>query len=141
MAKELGKDWRLYVGDGAGTEAFDALGGEGSLEWGRQSDDLDFSDKDSGIYGSGGFGLQRITFNVSGNLTLPDDAFERLDTIAKSGNPILNVQIKKGAVVKYSGAVSVGNMSSSFPHDGPATFSFNMKNYGAPTVDDIGATS
>ena len=32
MAIEFGKNWRLKIGDGEASEAFDAIGGEGGLD-------------------------------------------------------------------------------------------------------------
>lgn len=139
MAYELGKDWRVYVGDGAGTEVFTALGGEGSFEMQRASDDIDLTTKDNTTYKSGTYGLQTITLSVSGKVKLPDTALTRIDTVAKSGTPEVNIQIKKGATTKFAGAVAIGNFSLSFPAEGAATYSFSLRNVGAPTTDNIGA--
>src|SRR3546814_16683951 len=98
---------------------------------------MDFSTKDDDVYGSAGYGLQTITFNVQGKLKLPDTALERIDTIAKSGNPVVNIKIMKGAVEKFVGAVAVGNFLSSFPHDGPATFRFTARNAAASHVEAL----
>lgn len=139
MAYEIGKDWRVYVGDGAGTEVFSALGGEGSFEMQRASDDIDLTTKDDATYKNGTYGLQQITFSVSGKVKLPDTALTRIDTVAKSGTPEVNIQIKKGSTIKFLGRVAVGNFSTSFPSDGPATYSFSARNVGAPTTDNLGA--
>lgn len=139
MAYEYGKAWRIHVGDGAGSEVFSALGGEGSFDWQRQSDEIDFTTKDDAVYKNSGYGLQSITFNVQGKLKLPDTALERIDTIAKSGTPEVNIKIMKGATEKFVGAVAVGNFSCSFPSDGAATFSFTARNVGAPSTDNLGA--
>lgn len=139
MGYELGKDWRIYVGDGGGTEVFSALGGEGSFEMQRSSDDIDLTTKDDATYKNGTYGLQQITISVNGKLKLPDTALVRLDTVAKSGTPETNIQIKKGSTIKYQGRVSIGNFSTAFPSDGAATYSFSARNVGAPTTDNIGA--
>jgi len=138
MPFELGKDWRLWIGSGTGSpETYNSLGGEGSLEVARASDDIDFSSKDDATYKSGGFGLQQINFSVSGKLNLPDTALARIETVVKSGSPNLNVRIRKGASVKFEGPVAIGNLSVQYPSDGPATYSFNMRNNGAPVVDTL----
>lgn len=137
MPFELGKDWRLYIGSGGGSETFAALGGEGSLEVQRASDDIDLTSKDDATYKSGSYGLQQITLSVSGKLNLPDTALARLETVIKSGNPNVNIQVKKGSTIKFACAVAVGNFSASFPAEGPATYSFNMRNVGAPTTDAL----
>jgi len=142
MAKELGKNWRMYVGDGATpTEGFDVMGGEGSLSWSRASTEIDMTTKDDGVYGAQQFGLQSIKFGVSGKLSLPDDAMSRINTVAKSGTPEVNIQIKKGSIVKYAGEVSVGNLSLEFPTEGAATYSFTLVASETPTTDNLAATS
>lgn len=139
MAYQLGKDWRFCVGDGGGTEVFTAIGGEGSFEWSRASDSIDLSSKDDGTYKFMTYGLQSISFNVSGKVVLPDTALEQIDTIAKSGSPTVNIQIKKGATVKFQGEVGIGNFSCSFPNEGAATYSFTAMISDTPVTDDIGA--
>lgn len=139
MAYQLGKDWRFCVGDGGGTEVFTAIGGEGSFEWSRASDSIDLSSKDDGTYKFGTYGLQTISFNVTGKVVLPDTALERIDTIAKSGAPTLNIQIKKGSTVKFNAEVGIGNFSCSFPNGDAATYSFTAMLSDTPVVDDLGA--
>ena len=70
MAIEFGKNWRLKIGDGEASEAFDAIGGEGGLDWTRQSKEIDTGSKDTGQYGTMGYGRQTVSFRVSGKLTL-----------------------------------------------------------------------
>jgi len=141
MGVEYGKDWRINIGDGEETEAFDVLGGEGSFDWSRQSDEIDLSSKDDGVYKSSSYGQQAITFSVSGKVKLPDDGLERASEVAKTSPPEVNIKVMKGTIVKYAGKVGIGNFSASFPGDGPATYTFEMKNVGAPTTDDLGAVA
>ena len=141
MATEFGKNWRVKIGDGEASEAFDVIGGEGSFDWNRQSKEIDTSSKDDGAYATMGYGRQSITFSVSGKLKLPDVGLERVDEIAKSGTPEVNVQITKGAIVKYQGLIAIGNFSCSFPDNDVATFTFDMKAAAVPTVDDLGAVA
>lgn len=141
MASEYGKDWRVCIGNGEPeNETFTPIGGETSHSFRRSSAEIDLSDKDSGAYGSGSYGLQRITIAVSGNLKLPDPAFAKLFAAGKATPPEINVQIKKGNVIKFHGRVGVGNFSSEAPQTGPVTFSCDLANIGAPIVDDLGAT-
>lgn len=138
MPFELGKDWRLFVGSGTGSpETFSPLGGEGTLDVQRASDDIDLSSKDDATYKSGSYGLQAITLTVGGKCNLPDTALARLEAVVKSGTPNVNIQIRKGATTKFACPVAVGNLSWSGPQDGPCTYSFNMRNNGAPTVDAL----
>ena len=138
---EYGKDWRVCIGDGGGTEVFTALGGETGFSFRRASAEIDLSDKSSGAYGSTGYGQQKLTISVSGNLKLPDDAFADLFAASKASPPEIKIQIKKGSVIKFHGKVGVGNFSSEHPQTGAVTFSCDMANIGAPIVDDLTATS
>jgi hypothetical protein len=140
MGVEYGKDWRLKIGDGDPVaETFSFIGGEGSLDWKRTSDKIDLSSKEDGVYKSSGWGQQDISFSVSGKLRLPDTGLERAFDISKTSPPEVNIQVVKGAVVKFACRVGIGNFSNTFATDGPATYSFDMSNIGAPTVDDLGA--
>lgn len=137
---EYGRDWRIFFGDGGTTELFTALGGETGLDWKRASDKIDLSSKDDGIYKSSGFGQQELTISVTGNLKLPDTAFQAVQTASKASPPMIDVEIKKGAIVKYKGKCGVGNFSANFPQTGPATYSFDLTNIGTPDTDDLGAS-
>lgn len=141
MAIEFGKNWRLKIGDGAGAEVFSVISGEGSLDWTRQSKEIDTASKDTGQYGTMGYGRQTVSFKVSGKLTLPDTGLERVADIAKSATPEVHVQVVKGAITKFEGLVSIGNFSCTFPDDEVATYSFDMKVADVPTTDDLGATA
>lgn len=139
MAIEFGKNWRLKIGDGGGSEVFSVIGGEGTLDWTRQSKQIDTSSKDTGQYGTMGYGRQTVTFRVTGKLALPDTGLERVDEIAKSATPEVNVQVVKSSTVKFQGLVSIGNFSCSFPDDEIATYSFDMTVADVPAVDDLAA--
>lgn len=139
MGSERGLDYRLQIGDGATPEVFTNIGGEVSFEWKRSSEEIDESTKDDGMYGSSTFGQQKITISANGNVKLPDTGLESVSDTAKSSPPEATLKIVKGTTVKFSGKVAIGNFSSTFPKSGPATYSFDAVNVGAPTVDDLGA--
>lgn len=139
MGTEYGKDWRIFVGDGGGPETFSPIGGEGSFDWKRSSDKIDLSSKDDGQYKSGSFGQQEITISVNGNAKLPDTGLEGAFDIAKASPPELNIKIMKGATVKFACLMGIGNFSTTHHKDGPVTYSFDLSNVGAPSVDDLGA--
>lgn len=142
MAYEYANDWRIHIGDGGTpTEDFDALGGEGGFEVKRSSAEIDFSTKDDGVYGATGYGKQKITISVNGNVKLPDTALERVSDQSKVAPPELNINIMKGTVVKYHGRMGVGNFSMNAAKDAPVTYSFDLSNVAAPIVDDLTATS
>lgn len=136
MATEFGKDWRLYVTPSGGGAAV-PLGGERTTRWARASNDVDTSDKDgpSGIFTPG-----RVTFAVQGNVKLPDAAIVALFNAAKSGE-VLDIEFRKGAVVKYANEVTVGNFSADFDQQGAVPYSFDLSAAGIATVDSLGATA
>lgn len=137
MAYILGKDVTLHVGDGAGTEVFTQLGGEGSLSITRSSTEVDLSSK--GAPGLSTYVNPKVTLAVSGRLKLPDTALERIDTVAKSTDNEVNIKIKRGSTDIFAAAVGIGNFSCDFPFEGAATYSFNMGCLATPTTDDLGA--
>jgi predicted secreted protein len=139
MPNEFGNDWRVAIK--TGTNSFVAVGGETSLSWKRSSAEQDISDKDSGVYGATSYGQQKITFSVGGNLKLPDAGFSAAEAASKSSPPQVEVQIKKGAVIKFQGLIAIGNFSAEFPKDAPATWSMDMANAAAPTVDNFSAAA
>lgn len=138
MGTEFGKDTRLNFGDGAGTEVFTTLGGEKSFDWTRASTDVDTTDKDgpAGVYVPG-----RVGFSVSGNVKLPNAALSRAILACKNGTPI-DIKITSGvggAVVRYQGVVTVGNMKVTYDTEGAVPYSFDMTQYSTPTVDALDA--
>jgi predicted secreted protein len=140
MAKEFGKDWRIKVGDGQNAETFQFIGGEVSFDWSRSSKEIDTSTKDDGSYATAGYGRQSVTIAANGKLSLPDEGFERLADVAKSPTPVLTIEICKGAIVKFKGAMAVGNLSTTFPDDDACTWKVDFKAAAAPAIDDLGAT-
>ena len=49
--------------------------------------------------------------------------------------------MQRGGIVIFDGLVSVGNFSDDYPTKGAATYSCDMDNAAAPTVDNISATA
>lgn len=141
MAYELGKDWRLHIGDGGGSEVFSALGGEMSFTFSRATAEIDLSTKDDSDYALADYGLQKISFSVEGNVKLPNTALERLLDVSKSTSKRVNIQVKDSSIVKYAGEVAVGNVTIGAPRDGAVSYSFAMTASTAPTTDDMGATA
>lgn len=140
MATERGADWRIEVKAEA-AEDYNSIGGEISFDWSRSSNEIDESTKDDGIYGSTSYGQQKISFRVNGNVKLPDSGLSRVAAVSKSSPPETLIRVTKGAIVKFEGLVAVGNFSSTHPKDGPVTYSFDMANKGAPTVDNFAAAA
>lgn len=139
MANEQGKDWRLFIK--TGTNTWTPVGGETGLSMKRSSEKQDTSDKDSGIYGSSAYGQQTISFSPSGNLKLPDAGFTALEAASKLSPPQIDVQLQRSGIIKYQGTVAIGNFSAEFPVKGPATWSCDMDNAAAPTIDNLSAVA
>jgi hypothetical protein len=138
MANEQGKDWRLFIKSGNG---YIPVGGETTLSMKRASEKQDASDKDSGVYGASVYGQQTVSFSLGGNLKLPDPGFTALEAASKLSPPNIEAQLQRGGVVKYDGELSIGNFSAEFPAKGLATWSCDMDNAAAPTVDNLSATA
>ncbi len=81
---KLGKNYRLKVGDGATTEAFAQVGGEGTLSFKGSSDKIDTSSKDDGNYKSSAYGQTEVMISLSGVLKLPDAGLATTTKIARS---------------------------------------------------------
>jgi hypothetical protein len=119
MATEQGRDTRVKIKVGG---EFVPIGGETT-----------FSFKDGG---KGTYGQTTISISPSGKLKLPDPGLVALDAASKANPPEVEVQISKGAVVRFQGLVAVGNFSAEFPVD-VATWSCDMKNADTPTIDNL----
>jgi hypothetical protein len=137
---EQGRETRVQVGDGQNAESFVQCAGETELAWTRASKELDLSSKDDGVYETGGFGQQKVSFKVSGKVKLPDAGFQRMSDVSKMSPPAEDIKIVRGAVVRYAGQVHVGNFSATFG-DGAATYSYDMIASQVPTVDNLAATA
>lgn len=138
---EYGEDWRVEIGDGAQPTVFTMIAGETGFDFKRSASEIDDSDKDGGSYGSSSFGQQKLTMSVKGNLKLPDAGFSRAFAVSKTKPPHTPCKVLKGAIVKYSGSVAVGPISTTHNKDATVDYSFDMVNRGQPLVDDLGATA
>lgn len=139
MGTLQGKDIRARIKTGPDADDFVNLGGETSVSWRRQSQEIDISDKDSGAYGGSTYGQQKVTVSVSGNVKLPDIGLEKAFNTSKTSPPEGELQIVRGATVLFQSAVGIGNFSIEGGKDSPATYSFDATNTVAPTIDDLGA--
>lgn len=135
---EYGKDWQVCAGDGTeGAEVFTALGGETSFDWKTATDKIDLSTKGDGNLKAQGFGQSSIDFTVQGKLKVPDTALSAVYAASKASPPVINIQIKKGTVIKYHGQVGIGNFSATAPNGDAVSFSFDMSATETPIVNDL----
>jgi hypothetical protein len=138
---DYGEEYRIVIGDDAAPTVFSVIGGETGFDFKRSASNIDDSDKDGGKYGSGSFGQQVLTMSVKGNLKLPDAGFARAFAVSKMMPPHTPAKVMKGDIVKYSGSVAVGPISTTHNNNATVDYSFDMVNRGRPLVDDLGATA
>lgn len=134
MANEQGRDWRVKVKSGA---AFVAIGGETNLTFKRSRAEQDIGDKDTGDYDATSYGRKKIAIQVSGNLKLPDAGFSVLNAASNASPPHVEVQIVRGDSIRFQGVIAIGNLDATFPKEGLATYSYDLANAAAPTIDDL----
>ncbi len=136
---EYGKNWRIYISNGATPPVFSPIGGEGSWSKRSSSDSIDLSSKDDGQIKAQGWGQQTVTFSVQGKVKLPDTGLEEAYDVSKADVPEVEIQLRKGAAIKWQGEVGVGNFSLEGANNAPVTYSFDLTAVTAPTVDDLAA--
>lgn len=138
---EYGKDWSIFFGSGGASETFAPLGGEGSFDWKTATDKIDMSSKGDGQLKAQGFGQSTYDFTVSGKLKVPDVGMSELYAASQAQPPVIDFQIKKGAIVKYQGQVGVGNLSVTAGNGDAVTFSADMSATTVPTVNNLMANA
>ena len=139
-ALKLGKNYRLQVGDGAGTEVFTSILGEQSLIMKTNPDQIPADSKDDGDYKARYYGQQEVTISVSGVTKIPDVALSRLDTQRKVLGSTVNIQIVDTAAsnaVKWLGSVSVGSFTANFENKSAVSYQFELAANAAPTTDTL----
>lgn len=140
MAKKLGNAYRLFIGDGAGTEVFTEIAGQQDLSISRSSATIDTSTKDNFPYGTQAPGLK--TLSVSFNLIpdLPDaSGYGELETQALSTDPQpCNFQVKTGSTVVYEGSMYITDFNTSFGQNDSVKVTGTLVAAAAPTTDTLG---
>jgi predicted secreted protein len=136
---QLGKNYRLKVGDGAGTEVFNLIGGEQKLMFSSSPDAIDASSKDDGNYKTELFGQQKVSITVSGKAKIPDVGLSRLDTLAKTGaaGNMKVVNLTGTATDVFVCSLSVGNRQVDFDDQQSVTYSYSLSLAAAPSVDSL----
>lgn len=140
MAKKLGNAYRLFIGDGAGTEVFTEIAGQQDLSISRSSATIDTSTKDNFPYGTQAPGLK--TLSVSFNLIpdLPDaGGYGELESQALSTDPQpCNFQVKTGSTVVYEGSMYITDFNTSFGQNDSVKVTGTLVAAAAPTTDTLG---
>jgi hypothetical protein len=138
---EYGKDWTISFGTTGDPETFTSLGGEGSFDWKTATDKIDLSTKGDGQLKAQGFGQSTYDFTITGKLKVPDAGMSLGYTASLASPPLIDMQIKKGAVIKYQGQVGIGNFSISAPNGDAVSFSFDASATQVPTVNNLMAVA
>lgn len=140
MAKLLGKNYRLFVGDGASPEVFSQVAGQRDLNLDASVNLIDISSKDDYPYRTQDVGRSDFQINVTGVLDVPDTGLDRIIAIWESGQPV-NMQVKNVGTspdtVVFAAAAVVGGFTRSFADEQPASYSFTMGLTSSPTTDDL----
>ena len=139
MAKKLGNDYRLFIGDGGGTEVFTEIAGQQDLSITRQTASIDTSTKDNFPYATQASGLK--TLSISFNLIpdLPDAAgYGELETQALATTPVpWNFQVKKSSTVVFEGSMYIGDFNTSFGQNDAVKVTGTLTLADAPTTDAL----
>jgi predicted secreted protein len=141
MAKKLGHEYKLFVGDGEVSEAFSDIAGETGLTFDAPTNFIDTSSKTSGRYGEQTPGRSSLTITASGKLELPDaSGLERVNeldaaTPKESGNFQIRVAPFTEDDVVFQAAMFVGNFNKDFSDQDNATWTFSLGLDGPPDVD------
>lgn len=139
MAKKLGNDYRLFIGDGAGPEVFTEIKGQQNLSITRNGATIDTSTKDNAPYGTQAPGLRTLSIAFALIPDLPDalgyTAFETF-ALASSSTP-KNFQIKKGSTVVFLGSLYCTDLNTTFDMNDAVKATGTLVSAAAPTTDAL----
>ena len=140
MAKKLGNNYRLRIGDGAGTEVFTEIAGQQDLSISRNAASIDTSTKDDFPYGTQAAGLRTASISFSLIPSLPDAlGYAALETAASSTDPV-NYQIVDTAnadAVVWEASMYIGDFNTSFGQNDSVKATGTLTLAAAPTTDSL----
>jgi predicted secreted protein len=139
LAKKLGNAYRLYIGDGAGTEVFSEIAGQQDLSITRNAATIDTSTKDNFPYATQAPGLR--TLSIAFNLIpdLPDAlGYTAMETaaMATDATPV-NFQVKTGSTVVFEGSMYITDFNTSFGQNDSVKATGTLVAADAPTTDEL----
>lgn len=140
MAKRLGNDYRLYIGDGGGTEVFTEIAGQQNLSISRQAQVIDTSTKDDFPYATQAAGMRSLSIAFALIPDLPDAlGYTAFETWANSTTPTAkNFQIKTGSTVVFAGSMRATDFNTSFDQNDSVKATGTLVAAAAPTTDVLG---
>jgi predicted secreted protein len=145
VAKRLGQEYRLYVGDGASGEVFTVIAGQTGLTLDGSTELIDQSSKESGQIALQAPGRKTLTVTCSGKLDLPDaNGLEQVYDLQKVYPQVPNnFQIRENPFgpgdVMFSASMFISNFSIDAPDQDNATYSFQLTLAEAPSIDLLSA--
>jgi hypothetical protein len=139
VGKKLGNDYRLFIGDGAGSEVFSEIAGQQDLSVTRSGNAIDTSTKDNFPYATQAPGLRTLSIACSLIPDLPDaSGYGALETAALATSPApVNFQIKTGSTVVFLGSMYITDFNTSFGQNDSVKSTFTLVAADAPTTDAL----
>jgi predicted secreted protein len=139
LAKKLGNAYRLFIGDGAGTEVFSEIAGQQDLSITRNAATIDTSTKDNFPYATQAPGLR--TLSIAFNLIpdLPDaNGYTAMETAALATDATaVNFQVKTGSTVVFEGSLYITDLNTSFGQNDSVKATGTLVAADAPTTDEL----
>lgn len=145
MAKKLGHEYKLFVGDGEVSESFTQIAGQTGLTRDGSTALIDQSSKTTGQIAIQAPGRKTLTITCTGKAELPDaNGLERVYAIQKEyPQEPANFQVRVDPFtdpeddVVFAGSMYVSNFSLDDPDQDNSTFSFQITCADTPTVDGL----
>jgi hypothetical protein len=139
VAKKLGNNYRLFIGDGGGPETFTEIKGQQNLSITRNGNTIDTSTKDNAPYGTSAPGLRSLSIAFALIPDLPDaSGFTALETFALASSPTpKNFQIKTGSTVVFQGSMYCTDFNSAFDMNDSVKATGTLVAAAAPTTDAL----
>ena len=137
MAKQLGRQLLLKIGDGAGSEVFTTLAGINSKSLTINNSAIDVTTPDASSPGGALWnqslnGLKSISISGDG-IFLDETAEARLNTVAMQADPIANCQIIVPDFGTYAGNFRITSLDFGGDTEGSVTFSTSIESNGTCT--------
>lgn len=143
MAKRLSKDYLLWV-ESSTSGTYNLVLGQQTLKYSESGSQIDTTTKGDYPWSTSQPGSRAISLDFSCIPDLPDSTgFTRLETIASSSTPQVNIQIRKGGSsgtagdVVYQCLMNVANKNISMDNNNPLSAEWQLTNAAAPSTNAL----
>lgn len=141
MARELGRFFKVYVGDGASPEVFTAIAGQEGLDRNAATNLIDQSNKSDNPYAVQAPGRTTLTVSISGKRIIPDAAglervYSQFKAQAATNFRVVNEEPSPDLTV-LEGSFYISSFSQGDADEDNATYSFDLTVASAPTTDTL----